>query len=297
MASKSLEKWRNRGKTFSYRGHDIFYRQQGKGELLVLIHGYPTASFDWSLIWPELAKRFRLLAPDLLGFGFSDKPSGHPYRCTEQAGLIEALIDRIGAKRFHILCHDYGVSVAQELLARYKARRIDGDEAAPHILSVCFLNGGLFPETHRPRPIQRLLLSPLGPLAARFIGYQSFKRAMCRIFSPDHQPSEETLSDFWTLVRHNRGRRVVHKLLHYIPERRINRSRWVGAMVQTAIPVRLINGALDPVSGNHVAERYRELIPKADIISLEQTGHYPQIEAPDQVLRAYLDFARQFLDN
>ena len=297
MASIPLDTWRKHGKTFSYREHQIFYRCQGKGELLVLIHGFPTASFDWSPMWPELTERFHCLAPDLLGFGFSDKPAGHAYRCREQAVLVESLIDHLGAKRYHILCHDYGVSVAQELLARYKARRAEKTETAPQILSVCFLNGGLFPETHRPRPIQRLLLSPVGSIAARLIGFASFSRAMHEIFSPDHPPGDALLEDWWALVRHNKGRRIIHRLLQYIPERRVNRSRWVGAMVQTAIPVRFINGARDPVSGRHVAERYRELIPKADIIRLEDVGHYPQIEVPDHVLRAYLDFARQFLIN
>ena len=58
------------------------------------------------------------------------------------------------------------------------------------------------------------------------------------------------------------------------------------------VPLRLINGPDDPVSGKHMAERYRELVPEADIVLLEGIGHYPQTEAPQQVLNAYLEFLR-----
>ena len=66
-------------------------------------------------------------------------------------------------------------------------------------------------------------------------------------------------------------------------------------MQNSPVPIRLINGAADPISGRHMAERYRELISKPDIFLLEKIGHYPQTEAPDEVLRAYFDF-REFYD-
>ncbi len=296
MASKSLEKWRNRGKTFNYRGYDVFYREQGRGEVLLCVHGFPTSSYDWVPIWPELVRRFRVIAPDMLGFGFSAKPADYHYSCCDQAVLLEELLNRLKVKRVHILAHDYGDSVTQELLARYKDRR-QGEDPGPAIQSVCFLNGGLFPETHRARPIQRLLLSPLGGLVMMLMTESAFRRSLCKVFSPDHQPGDELLADYWELVRFNRGKRVAPRLLQYIPERRVNRSRWVGSMVQTAIPVRLINGPLDPVSGRHMADRYRELIPNADVVSLEGMGHYPQVEQPERVMRAYIDFMRPFLQN
>lgn len=296
MASKSLEQWRSRGKTFSYRGHDIFYRTQGKGEALLLVHGFPTSSYDWQWIWPDLAKRFRLIAPDLIGFGYSHKPVHYDYSCVDQATLLEELLSSLKIKRCHILAHDYGVSVTQELLARYKDRRGARTEGL-EILSVSLLNGGLFPETHRARPIQKMLISPMGPLISMLMNERAFKRSMCKVFGADHQPGEEELKDFWEMVRHNKGRRVIPKLLRYMPERAARRSRWVGALVQTTIPVRLINGPEDPVSGRHMAERYRELIPKADVVFLEGVGHYPQVEHPEAVLRAYMDFMRPFMRN
>ncbi|NLB99781.1 MAG: alpha/beta hydrolase, partial [Pseudomonas formosensis] len=86
------------------------------------------------------------------------------------------------------------------------------------------------------------------------------------------------------------GPAVMHRLIRYMAERPVHRDRWVSAMQQTAVPLRVIDGAADPISGAHMVERYRQLIANADTVLLEGIGHYPQVEAPEQVLRHYLDF-------
>ena len=61
-------------------------------------------------------------------------------------------------------------------------------------------------------------------------------------------------------------------------------------MQQTTVPLGVINGPIDPVSGAHMVERYRELVPNPDTVLLDGIGHYPQVEAPDRVVDAVLDF-------
>jgi len=283
--------WRATGKTALVAGHSIFYRYAGSGPAaLLLLHGFPTGSWDWHRIWPGLAQRFRVLAPDFLGLGFSAKPSAHHYSVMEQADIVEDLLRQLGIFEVHVLAHDYGDTVAQELLARYEHRQ-GCDPAGLKILSLCFLNGGLFPETHRARPIQRLLLTPLGPLLGRLYNQRAFARSFRAIFGPDSQPTDEEIGHYWALVSESGGERLLHRLLRYIPERRANRQRWVGAMQTTRVPLRLVDGAADPVSGAHMAARYRELLPAADVVLLEGIGHYPQMEAPDDTLREYLAFS------
>jgi pimeloyl-ACP methyl ester carboxylesterase len=273
-------------------GHPIFYRYGGNGpQALLLLHGFPTGSWDWHRVWPGLAQRFRVLAPDFLGLGFSAKPPEHDYSVMEQADIVEGLLRQLGIFEAHLLAHDYGDTVAQELLARREDRR-DRDPAGLEILSLCFLNGGLFPETHHARPIQKLLLTPLGPLLGRLYDKRAFARSFRAIFGPDSQPTDEEIGHYWELVSDGGGQRLLHRLLRYIPERRANRDRWVSAMQQTAVPLRLIDGAADPVSGAHMATRYRQLLSAADVVLLEGIGHYPQMEAPDDVLREYLAFAQ-----
>ena len=274
-----------------YAGQRIFMRVGGPegAPALVLIHGFPTASWDWEALWPALAQRYRLYTLDLVGFGFSAKPVDYRYSLRDQARLVESMLALERVRAYHVLAHDYGDSVAQELLARQGEA---GDR--PLLLSVAFLNGGLFPETHRPVLIQKLLLSPLGPLVGRLATRDRLADNMRRIFGAATQPDAALIDAFWELMCANGGRAIAHKLIRYITERREQRARWVSALQDSRIPLKLIDGAADPVSGAHMAARYRELVPHPDITLLDAVGHYPQIEAPDAVLDAYLAFRKRF---
>ncbi|UVL62468.1 alpha/beta hydrolase [Pseudomonas sp. B21-032] len=287
LAEIPLCVWRTRGLNFAFRGQTIRYWSAGQGEPLLLIHGFPTASWDWHYLWAPLAQRFRVIACDMLGFGDSAKPLHHDYSLLEQADLQQALLAHLQVEQpVHVLGHDYGGSVAQELLARHHEGRVQ-------IASCVFLNGGLFPERHRPLMIQKLLLSRLGWLVGRSFGRDDLVRHVTQIYGPCTHPSESALDDYWSLIASNRGTRILHKLIAYLPERVAHRERWVGAMQAEGVPLRLINGAVDPVSGAHMVERYQELVPNADTVMLQGIGHYPHTEAPVQVLRHYLAFREQ----
>ena len=284
----SLIEWHHAGGSFLWRGHDIFVRTGGADDrpALVLIHGFPSASHDWHPLWDTLCRDFRVIALDMIGFGFSDKPADADYSIQTQASLVETLMRALELEDVTLLVHDYGNTVAQELLARHL-------EGSLHVSlkGICFLNGGLFPETHRPVMAQRLLISPLGGLFARFISFEKLSRNFRHVCS-DALPEDDLLA-FWALLEHNNGRRVMPKLIRYMVERRQFRERWVGALQNSNIPLRLIDGLDDPVSGAHMVARYRELITDADVVELEGIGHYPQLEAPEQVLRAFLSWAGQ----
>ncbi|MBN7116859.1 alpha/beta fold hydrolase [Ectopseudomonas oleovorans] len=282
----ALDDWRAQSQAFHFRGHTIRYWTAGdtQAQPLLLIHGFPSASWDWHRLWAPLAERYRLIACDMLGFGYSAKPRGHAYSLLEQADLQQALLAHIGEQRaVHVLAHDYGDSVAQELIARHQEGRLQ-------LASCVFLNGGLFPETHHPVRVQKLLLGPLGPLLGRLFSRRKLAQSFARIFGPHTQASEAELDALWQLVAYNNGPAVMHRLIRYMPERRQQRQRWVAAMQATTLPMRVIDGAFDPISGAHMVARYRELIADADTVLLDGIGHYPQLEAPAEVLEHYLQF-------
>lgn len=268
-------------------GREIFVRTGGRADapVLLLIHGFPTSSWDWLPIWPHLEKEHRLICLDMLGFGFSDKPSRHRYSIFEQADIARSVLEQHGVGEYHILAHDYGDTVAQELLARDLDRAQD---CAP--ASACLLNGGLFPESHRLLTIQKLLLSPLGPIIARLSSRGSLALSMRHIFGPKTQPDPMLLDGFWALMNENGGRRSVARVIRYVRERAEFRERWVGALQRTRRPLKLINGMLDPISGAHMADRYRQLVADADVTELADIGHYPQVESPAAVAAAYSEF-------
>lgn len=280
----NVDLWYADTETANVKDLKVVYRRSGQGEALICIHGFPSSSWDFDLLWPALSQRFDVIAHDLIGLGKSSKPN-QALSISLQADVIEDLLVEQGISEAHILAHDLGDTVAQELLARqyYMTSKVNW-------LSCVFLNGGLFPETHRALFIQKLLLSPLGPLVVKAMSLASLKRSFHNIFSKAHPPSDDFVKETWNLIIENNGRRMIPRLIHYIKERQRNRDRWVKPMVASVVPMRLINGIEDPVSGLHAAERYAELIPKADIVYLQNSGHYPHIETSEEVLKAFFAF-------
>jgi pimeloyl-ACP methyl ester carboxylesterase len=287
-SQNSADQWRSRGELKLIMGHSIFVIDEGAAEkpTIILLHGFPTSCWDWQPIWNELAKQYRVVALDMLGFGFSDKPNHRRYSIHGQADIVEALIRTLQIESFHVLAHDYGDTVAQELLAR----QLEGCGVG-RWLSCCFLNGGLFPETHQALLTQRLLLSPIGGLVNRLAGYDSFCRSFSSVFGDGTKPSEQELQTFWRLINTNSGKHVFHNLITYIRDRIQHRERWVSALQQSSIALAIINGSVDPVSGAHMVARYQELNCRLDYLAqLPLIGHYPQVEAPDQVLGHYQNY-------
>lgn len=287
----TIEQWRERGHFSKLLGRKIFCVDSGELDKpsILLLHGFPTSSWDWAPIWDALCETYRLVAMDLLGFGYSDKPNPHRYSIMEQADLCEALVDDRELDAFHVLAHDYGDTVAQELLARQNEGR-----GAGRWVSLCLLNGGLFPETHKARMIQKLLLGPLGPFINRLTTKRTFDKSLSAVFGPGTKPSPEELDAFWRLINYNDGKHGFHNLITYMTDRKTHRERWVKALQESLVPIALINGSVDPVSGAHMVARYREVVsPNHFIVELAEIGHYPQVEAPEAVLEAYLQFLRQ----
>ncbi|XP_027558911.1 mesoderm-specific transcript homolog protein isoform X2 [Neopelma chrysocephalum] len=289
--SPPLRSWRASGTFFTYKGRNIFYRDSGgavgSSDVVILLHGFPTSSYDWSKIWEGLTQRFhRVIALDFLGFGFSDKP----------ANVVEGLARHLGLQRHRInlLAHDYGDTVAQELLHRYEHNKT----GSILINSLCLSNGGIFPETNHPRFIQKLLQNGglLSPLLLRLMNFFFFSRGLGAVFGPHTQPSQAEFWDMWTAVRNNDGNLVMDSVLQYINERKQHSDHWVGALVSTSVPLHLIYGPLDPVNPHpEFLQLYRKLLPMSTVSVLDDhISHYPQLEDPTGFLNSYLNFINSF---
>jgi pimeloyl-ACP methyl ester carboxylesterase len=283
----SPENWKKIGNFFNYKNFSIFYRGRNiSDEMLLCLHGFPTSSHDYHKIWDTLAENFDLLAFDMLGYGFSSKPLDFDYTTFNQVDVLQALLENLGVKKVHLLAHDYGNTITQELLARSEESRLNFS-----IESICLLNGALFPETHRPILAQKILISPLGFLFGRLISDSRFKRKLASVFGANTQPTGKELDEFLEIFKFNDGGRIAHKLIRYMPERERYRGRWVGALQKTKVPFRFINGSADRVSGAHLVKRFREVVPhQKDIIELEGVGHFPHFEVPEEVLRLFFQF-------
>lgn len=287
-----LAAWLDEGLYFDYLGFDIFYRVAGSGPPLLLIHGYPFNTFDWQPIWSTLTQRFTVIAPDMIGMGFSAKPVHYEYSVHDHADMHEALLAHLGIGNAHILAHDLGDSVGQELLARHEF----GGHAYGKLSidSITWLNGGMFVETYTPRAAQKLMSgTPLGdilsPVQNTPLSRRLLEPTLREMFGPNTKPTRHMMDVFHQILDYNDGRRVLHKVGRFIKDRHSHRNRWVRAMRKTDVPMRLIDGPVDPNSGAHMARRYAEVIPGADVVMLaDDIGHWPQLEAPGAVLEHFL---------
>jgi pimeloyl-ACP methyl ester carboxylesterase len=277
--SDGIESWFAGGERVQAGAHNLFVRTEGEegAPWVTLLHGFPTSSWDWVRVAPGLvAAGRRLLLFDFLGFGDSDKPADHAYSIHEQADLTEALWRHHGVERTAVIAHDYGVSVGQELLARHAEGAL-----AVEIERIAFLNGGLYPDLHRPLAVQRLLLHPrAGPVVGSRVGERALARGLRRVFAPEHRPSREELHEHWLGVERRGGARIQHRLIRYIEDRRRHEARWTGALERTAVPRTFVWGMRDPVSGAHMAARIAARVPPGELHTLADSGHYPQLEAP-----------------
>nr|HEX4316455.1 alpha/beta hydrolase [Kofleriaceae bacterium] len=286
--------WRAAGRTMSWRGLRVFYRDSDgdrarNREPLLLLHGFPTSSWDWAELWDDLADAYRVVALDYVGFGFSAKPPGGPYAVFSYADQAEAVLDHLGIPHAHLLAHDLGDTVAQELLARDRER---ATSASSRVRSVMFLNGGVFPELHRPRAAQKLLASPVGFAVARAMPRRLFERGLAEVFGPHTQPSRPLLDGFYQCASCDDGLHNYHRLIGYMAERPLYRDRWVATIEHPRIPTAFAIGHRDPVSGAHVAERLHAI--GARVTDLPDIGHYPQCEAPGAIADAYSSFRAAF---
>jgi pimeloyl-ACP methyl ester carboxylesterase len=105
-------------------GIRIFYREAGPAEapVVLLPHGYPSSSFQYRNFMPALADRWRLIAPDYPGFGYSDTPSGFPYTFDGYTDLLDRFAIALALKRYALYLHDYGSQIGLRLAIKTPQR-------------------------------------------------------------------------------------------------------------------------------------------------------------------------------
>jgi pimeloyl-ACP methyl ester carboxylesterase len=303
MTPFSVQEWRDGGRWLPTEVGQVFVRSgpepdarkqgephlprpasppDGDGPTLLLLHGFPSSSYDFRSLVAHLGNR-PWLTMDFLGFGLSDKPRRHRYSLLEQADIVQQVVADATASPVVLIAHDMGTSVTTELLAR------DIDGKLPFELQRAVLsNGSVILERASLRPIQKVLRGPFGPVAARLMNRRTFTRGFARLFSAAHPlPADEAAAQ-WVLLAHNGGHRIAHRLCAYLDERVRYAERWHGAIRDWPKPLGFVWGLEDPVATTNVLDGLRELRPSAPVVELPGLGHYPQIEDPDAFADAAL---------
>ena len=281
--------WKSKGNFLQVNNNRLFVidtnNDSNKSQKsMVVLHGYPTSSLDYYKVLPELSKSYRVILHDHLGFGFSDKPKNVGYSLVKQADIALELWRQLGLKKIYLFAHDYGTSVATEIIARYNANELDIE-----IEQLILTNGSIHIELSQLRTIQKLLKHKfLGKYVAKLTNFPIFRKNMKNIYFDSSKVTDNELKEMWELIEFNGGRKVIHKLTQYINERYLYWDRWIGALKETRVQTKIIWAKNDPIAVSAIAKLLAKEIPNNTLFWMENTGHFLMLENPKELLELIL---------
>lgn len=280
----TVNEWEARGRRLTVGADEIFLIDTGgTGEPLLVIHGFPSSSFDYRHVLGAFTDAgLRVVLLDLPGYGLSDKPD-RPYSLMAAADAVEAVCAATGIERCTLLTHDVGDSVGGEILAR----SIDGSLKF-EITSRVICNGSIYMELVQLSPGQELMLSlPDAMLTPEQTpGPELFKMSLGATFAVP--ATDEELEAQWELASRAEGHRLIPRVIRYIEERYVQERRWTGAIERHVSPLSIVWGDADPIAVVAMAHRLADARPDASLELLGGIGHYPMIEAPAAFAAAVL---------
>jgi pimeloyl-ACP methyl ester carboxylesterase len=281
----AIGEWEVLGAYHQVAGHRLFVVDSGpaaveRAEPLLVIHGFPTCSFDFAHLLARLAENRRVVLIDLLGYGMSDKPD-LAYTMAGQADVVAGVVAQLGLERLALLTHDMGDTVGGELLAR----QMEGTwpvEVTRRVVT----NGSIYIAMARLTAGQQMLLSlPDEPIDQSLAPpADAIAASLVATLAPSH--ADIDMNPHAELVAHEGGNRMLARTIRYIEERRANERRFTGAIERHPSPLSIVWGPEDPIAVADMAPRLKEARPDASLQWVEGAGHYPQIEAPDAFLSA-----------
>ena len=262
---------------FATSGGAVAYREEGEGPPVVLIHGFPQSAHVWRHAVPMLASRFRVLVPELLGTGASDRPAGVRLDLVAQAGYLGELLDGLGIERCAVIGHSFGGGIAQ-LLALDRP----GVDAMVLLASTAF---DAWP-TAVTREIQD---TPPEQEVEELIAAGMRASLRYGMVEPDRlQPD-----DVETYVRAWSGPEGVASFFRFARQidglGLLERTEDLGRL---EIPVLLFWGEQDPFYPPSVAERLNEAIPSSTLGLVPGCGHFLLDEAPETLVPMMFEYLR-----
>ncbi len=276
-------------RTAAVDGHTIFYREAGPADapVLVLLHGYPTSSFMYRELIPQLAGRYRVIAPDHLGFGFSDAPPAEefPYTFDAIAEITAHLLAQLGLARFAILVQDYGAPVGWRLALREDLE----------VTAVVSQNGNAYEEGFAPGfwdPLWAYAAQP-GPdtetPVRAALGYEAIRWQYTHgLAEPDLVAPETWTQDLAMVSRPGNDQVQLALFRDYANNRTLypRIQRWFRT---TGVPLLAVWGANDEIFLPEGARAFSRDLPEAKVHLLD-AGHFALASHLDEIVPLVLDF-------
>ena len=287
--SQPTRLWLSEGRYAELDGRRIFVYERGSGPAVLLLHGFPTSSYDWRGVISILSGEFRCAAFDFPGYGLSDKPVAYSYSLFQQTDVVEGIARALDIAEAHIVSHDVGQTIHAELLAREQEGRL-----AFRILSSTLLNGSTLQDRATITPFQRLLGSnETLPQAIAICENMSvnYVQSVKAIMKRPQAVSDEDAAVMEELLFDQEGNRRLPALAGYMRERYLHRERWLGAF-KAAAPIQVVWADGDPIANVEMGRALSAELPQAPYTELPGLGHFLPIEDPEAVAGPILEFIR-----
>lgn len=247
--------------------------EEGAGIPTVFLHGNPDSSIMWRGVIAEMKQRFRCLAPDLPGFGFSSIPRGFDYSLEAMAGFVNDLMNAAGIREpANLIVHDFGGPYGLAWAVRHPER----------VRSIAAINTIFFAD-YKWHPWARIWRTPLiGELSMMTNNWRLFRSAV-RKGSPGL--SEEHLRETYALLR-PQTRRMVLKLYRATDPEKFR--GWEDQLLEltTRVPTCVLWGDRDP----YIDSKYAERFGAKQVWHFPEYGHWLPAEAPKEVAARLMGF-------
>ncbi|HLH28580.1 MAG TPA: alpha/beta hydrolase, partial [Acidimicrobiales bacterium] len=271
LSDEGARAWLERGDFYEWRPEAggsgdavrVFHLEAGPADapLLLLVHGWPTSSIDWSDVLDGLAGPFRVAALDFPGYGFSAKPRDWPYSLALDADLLEHhLVEVLGASRCRIVAHDRGDSVAMLLHHRLRQRRgqpagqrPDGDGL--RVDHLVLTNGNVFLPLSNLTGFQKLLLDEAhAPGVLGSVTPQLLAEGLgTTTFTPSRSAQDARVRTLAATFSYEDGTSVLDRTVRYLRERADDELVWLRSLAESDVPTSMVWGLCDTVSPPRVA--------------------------------------------
>lgn len=263
-------------------GHRMHYIDEGEGTPVLFAHGTPEWSFGWRDIIKGLRGRYRCIAPDMLGFGLSDKPAGADYSVCAHARRLEQLVEQLKLNNFHIVANDFGLSIALSYAIKHPEK----------VSKISFFNGWMWPldtDPHYARPA-RWMKTWLG----RWL-YLRFNFPVTVImpaaFGDKHKLSPEIHRHYKQALPTPDTRLAAYAFSgELLGATAFWAEQWQKVAVLTAKPCLIFWGLKDAFVPEYELKKWEKALPQAQIIRFDQAGHFVQEEEPERMVEALEGF-------
>jgi pimeloyl-ACP methyl ester carboxylesterase len=259
--------------------HRVHVEVAGSGEPLVMIHGFGGSTYSWRQVMPMLAQDYRVIALDLRGFGFTERPADlELYTRDAQVHLILRVLDELEIDRAHLMAHSYGGGLAMTLAVRH-----------PDRVRSLVLADSTAPDYALQRRKVVAALPPVTWLFTRIYALRppTVRRVLERAWYDDQAVSPEVVDEYLERLRIEGAARAYRGLSTPLVH---EQEKAPITYEDLTVPVLVIWGEDDQLISVEAGRSATERMPRARFVALPDCGHSPMEEQPEAFLRAVEPF-------